>query len=206
MVLKGIALALFFLILTGLGSFLTFAQAVNATPDSVKVNNSIPATAPKAKEGMTKPNRAALYSAILPGAGQFYNKHYWKVPVIYAIGGALGYFIVTNNREYKRFSKAYGLRIDGDSTTLDEFDTIYPSPNGEAFLKNNRDYYRRNRDLSIILAVLAYGMNIVEANVGAHLNDFDISDDLSLNVQPNVLYIAGNPGVPALSLNLHFKK
>lgn len=187
------------------GSLTAAAQVITATPDSVPAN-TIPASAPKAKEGMSKPNRAALYSAILPGAGQFYNKHYWKVPVVYAVGGALGYFIVTNHRNYESYRKAHLLRIDNDDNTVDEFQAEYPSPAGDAFIKNSRDFYRRNRDLSIILAVLAYGMNIVEANVGAHLNDFDISDDLSLNLKPNLLYVAGNPAVPGVSLNLHFRK
>ena len=121
--------------------------------------------------------------------------------MIYAVGGTLGYFIVENNRQYKRYLNAYLTTIDNDPNT------VSPIPETQQTLRNNRDFYRRNRDLTIIFAFIAYGLNVMEANVGAHLNEFDISDDLSLNVQPAVQYAAfGQAPVPALSLNLRLKK
>jgi len=156
-------------------------------------------------KGLSKPGRAALYSAIIPGAGQVYNGHYWKVPVIYAIGGVLTYFIITNDQNYQDYRLAYLNETDGNPNTV-------PTLDGEATalsansLRNDRDYYRRNRDLSIILAVLAYGMNVMEANVGAHLNEFDISDDLSMNWQPSVQFASfGERPVPGLSLHFRLK-
>ncbi|HSI90521.1 MAG TPA: DUF5683 domain-containing protein [Adhaeribacter sp.] len=196
--------------------FLTFCL-VNATV-SVKAQTS-PTTSPSTidartppeaiptervntdNNGLTKPGRAALYSAIIPGAGQIYNKHYWKVPVIYAVGAGIGYAIVFNHREYMAYKQSYEAELDGNP------DTEPLRPGSVNFLRLNRNAYHNDRDLSIIIAVLAYGMNIVEANVGAHLNEFDVSDDLSLRWSPSVQYIAAGPvPVPGISLNLHLKK
>lgn len=178
------------------------AQTVTATPDSAVVTRNADITPEKVnKPGLSKPARAALYSAILPGAGQFYNKDYWKVPVVYAVGGTLGYFIVSNHRNFKSYEQAYLYSIDNNPETV-------PGEVGNSnTLRNGRDFYRRNRDLTIIFSVLAYGLNVMEANVGAHLNEFDISDDLSLNVQPAVQFAAtAKAPVPAISLNLRLKK
>lgn len=193
-------------------SVLVLAQTVPATPDSAAVTASPapppPATNPDADrlvktekdKGLSKPGRAALYSAVIPGAGQFYNQQYWKVPLIYAVGGALGYFIIDNNKEYQAYRHSYQA-VSNPSLGLT------PSRSGSATtLLNNRDFYRRNRDLTIILSVLAYGLNIMEANVAAHLREFDISDDLSLNWQPGlqVSPLHSRP-TPGLTLNLRFK-
>src|SRR5689334_4578289 len=134
-------------------------------------------------------NRAALFSAVLPGAGQVYNKKYWKPPILYAGLIALGYSIEFNNRYYKIFRKAYLYRIDGDSTTVDGYENIYPDPNA---LLVRKDYYRRTRDLMWIIASGVYVLNIIDAYVDAQLSDFDISDNLSLNAQPGIQFTAGN--------------
>ena len=145
-------------------------------------------------------NKAALYSAILPGSGQVYNKSYWKVPVIYAGFGVLVYFINFNNDNYQTFKKAYTFRIDGDSTT----DDGYPNYTNDDLLVR-RDYYRRNRDLCYVFVGVVYVLNIIDAYVDAHLKDFDVSDDLSLHTSPFLNLSAGGTPVAGLSFCLKIK-
>ncbi len=129
------------------------------------------------------PARAALYSAMLPGMGQIYNGHYWKLPIVY--GGLIftTYLVDFNNTQYSRFRKAYDLLTDGNDETVDEFGGRYT----EANLKYYRDNYRRSRDYAILFTVLIYALNIIDANVFAHLKDFDVSDNLSLRVSPAII-------------------
>lgn len=131
--------------------------------------------------------KATTLSTICPGAGQIYNKSYWRVPIV--IGGLAStiYTIDWNNRGYQRFKTAYNLRIDYENNpdkypggSADEFRGAYSS----TFLKNLKDSYRRNRDMCILLTAGVYILQIVDAHVDAHLKDFDISDDLAVNVEP----------------------
>ena len=131
--------------------------------------------------------KATTLSTICPGAGQIYNKSYWRVPII--IGGMAStiYTIDWNNRGYQRFKTAYALRVDYDNNpskypggSADEFRGAYSA----SFLKNLKDSYRRNRDMCILLTAGVYILNIIDAHVDAHLKDFDISDDLAVNVEP----------------------
>ena len=149
-----------------------------------------------------KANRAALLSALLPGTGQIYNKKYWKAPIIYAGLIALGYSIDFNNSNYKIFRKAYLYRVDGDSTTIDGYESIYPDPNA---LLVRKDYYRRTRDLMWIITSGVYILNIIDAYVDGHLSDFDVSDDLSMNAQPGIQFAFGNIPVPSLALSIRLK-
>ena len=129
------------------------------------------------------PGKAALFSAVLPGFGQLYNKKYWKIPVIYAGFGTLIYFIVFNNNEYQRYRTAFILRNDNDPLTHDEFEgKLTPDE-----LKYLKDEYRRYRDLNIIMTAGLYALNIIDANVDAHFFDYDISPDLSLKLEPAVI-------------------
>ena len=133
--------------------------------------------------------RATTLSIICPGAGQIYNKSYWRVPIVLGGIATTVYCIDWNNRGYMRFKKAYRLRATYDKNpedypngSTDEFHGRY----GASFLKNLRDSYRRNRDLCIILTAGMYILQIVDAHVDAHLRDFDVSDDLSMNLMPVV--------------------
>jgi hypothetical protein len=144
---------------------------------------------------MHSPRKATIMSAALPGLGQAYNKKYWKIPIIYAGFGVLGYFIKTNNEEYKVYKSAYKNRLDGDASTVDPYVGIY----SDADLATLKNFYRRNRDLSIIGASILYILNMVDASVDAHLFYFDVSDNLSLNIQPEI-----NPG-PYTATGLSFK-
>lgn len=140
------------------------------------------------------PKKASIYSTILPGLGQAYNKKYWKIPIIYIGFGTLGYFIGWNNNFYKTYKQAYVDLTDGDDNTnsyldLDAskyYDLNNPTDynNFKTGLSKQQEYYRRNRDLLIISTIGFYGLNIIDASVDAHFFDFDISDDLSFNWQP----------------------
>lgn len=141
------------------------------------------------------PKKATIYSAILPGLGQAYNKKYWKIPLIYAGFGTIGYYIHWNNDNYNVLKLAYNDLTDGDDSTnsyLDlkpdwiDLDDATDYQTFETGLSDQQDYYRRNRDLLIICIVGFYGLNIIDASVDAHLFDFDISEDLTFNWQPNV--------------------
>ncbi|HPF11721.1 MAG TPA: DUF5683 domain-containing protein [Flavobacteriaceae bacterium] len=133
------------------------------------------------------PSRAAFYSAVLPGLGQAYNKKYWKIPIIYAGMGTGIYFYLQNTDEYNRFRDAYKRRLAG--YTDDEFQGVSTSR-----LIDAQKTAGRNRDVSIIVSLMFYMLNIVDANVDAHLRQYNISEDLSLQpsfeidptrVQPN---------------------
>ena len=128
----------------------------------------------------SKIQKATTLSMVFPGAGQIYNGSYWKTPIV--VGGmvTMGYIIDWNNRGYQRFKLAYDLVTDGDDSTIDEFNGRYD----DSFLQNLKNQYRRNRDLSIIGMVAVYLVNIMDAHIDAHMQDYDISDDLSLNIVP----------------------
>ncbi len=145
------------------------------------------------------PRKASLYSAVLPGLGQAYNKKYWKIPVVYVGFGAMTYFFVRNNNRYQGFKRALITRTDGDENTVDAYATQYPN---QASLVEYKDYYRRNRDLSVIGFSLLYILNVVDANVDANLYYFDVSDDLSLHWSP--ILPAGPGSVSGLCLQLKF--
>lgn len=118
------------------------------------------------------PARAAFYSAIVPGLGQAYNKRYWKIPIVYGAIGTGIYFYSTNNSEYHRYRDAYKQRLKGLD---DEFKGQY----NDATLISAQRTFQRNRDLSLIVTIGLYVLNIVDANVDAHLKQFNVSDDLS---------------------------
>ena len=134
------------------------------------------------------PKKAALYSAILPGLGQAYNKKYWKIGVLYAAEGLMGYFIIDNNKQYKLYKNAYSIRLDDDSNTVDQFTDTYADED----LRLLKNFYRRNRDLSYIVAGMIYVLNIVDASVDAHLFYFNVNDDLSLKISPAINPVPNN--------------
>ena len=149
---------------------------------------------PDNAEEIHSPKKAAVYSALLPGLGQAYNKKYWKIPIIYAGFGTLGYFISWNNKNYQVLKVAYSDLTDGNDDTdsyLDleavkyyDLDNESERNQFENALNKQQSYYRRNRDLLIISTAGFYALNIIDASVDAHLFDFDISEDLSFNWQP----------------------
>lgn len=138
--------------------------------------------------------RATTLATICPGAGQIYNKSYWKVPFVVGGFAAMIYVVDWNNRGYKRFQQAYTQIItyenDPDPETNypdgspDEFNGRYSA----SYMKSLRDSYRRNRDLSIIMMCGLYILQLVDAHVDAHFKEFDVSDDLSMNIEPSLGY------------------
>jgi len=124
------------------------------------------------------PHKAAMYSALVPGLGQIYNERYWKLPIIYGAAGVLIYAFDFNNDRYNRYKNAYADMDAGKITSFEGF-------TDKDVLLRLKDNYRRNRDLNVIIMAGVYLLNVVDATVDAHLFDYDISDDLSLNIQPD---------------------
>lgn len=147
-------------------------------------------------------SKAAIFSAVLPGLGQAYNKKYWKIPVIYAGFGVIGYFIVSNNKELSKFKEAYIYTANGDTSYTDN---PYIGKYSQSQLKEAMDYYKRNRDLSIILGALWYTLNILEAYVDAHFFYYDISDDISMQVSPAAMGMPAAALLPAPGIKVSFK-
>lgn len=143
------------------------------------------------------PARSAFYSAILPGLGQAYNGSYWKIPLVYAGIGTSLYLVIQNDTEYNRYRDAYKRRLAG--FTDDEFQNILENEG----LINAQKQFRQNKEFAILATVAFYLFNIVDANVDAHLRQFDVSKDLSLkpNFEPN--YLSGNIDY-GLTLNFKF--
>ncbi|RAV30659.1 hypothetical protein DN748_02725 [Sinomicrobium soli] len=138
------------------------------------------------------PSKAAFYSAILPGLGQIYNKRYWKVPIVYGAIGTGMYFYITNKDQYHRYRDAYKRRLAG--YTDDEFYDMDGTPNADGSpdvstdaLRRGQEYYQRYKDLSLLITIGLYALNIIDANVDAHLKQHNIGQDLTLRplIVPN---------------------
>jgi len=128
--------------------------------------------------------KATIYSAILPGLGQAYNKKYWKIPIIYAGFGTLIYFIGVNGTEYRNFRDAYTIVATGDTANFANNEYVVRYDANLTQLQEGRNYYRRNLELNYILAGLLYILNLVDASVDANLYNFDVSDDITLRFEP----------------------
>lgn len=131
------------------------------------------------------PEKATLYSAILPGLGQAYNKKYWKIPVVYAGIGTIGYFAITNGNGYRDYRLAYDYQSGITTDVSDDIKVLAGKYSAENLI-TIRDYYRRNMELSWIIMALWYGLNIIDATVDAHFFEYDIGDDLTLKVEPTL--------------------
>ena len=152
------------------------------------------------------PKKAAIRSAIIPGWGQFYNKKYWKIPIIYGALGISGSVFVFNLQNYRDLRFAYkakyeaqpksnsaGQTVPGDSTN---YFKIKPElmPLDMNALRTYRDEYRRNIDYSALFFILLWGLNVVDATVDAHLKSFDVSPDLSFHMKFGHSQMAGTTG------------
>ena len=141
------------------------------------------------------PKKAGLYSAIIPGAGQVYTKKYWKIPIIYAGLITSAYYIKESNDSYLLYKSTYLNRLAGNNS--DKFQEQYSNTD----LTTLANHHRRNREISILCFIGTYILNIVDASVNAHLFDYDVSDDLSLHIQP-VYFSKKNATGLSLSFNL----
>lgn len=170
------------------------AQATPAPQDSV------PAVSVK-KKFLPVPKKSLMW-AIIPGGGQVYNRRYWKVPLVYAAMGGMVYAIDYNQSNYRSLKKALELKLldlphEYSGTQIDN----------ERSLRTLRDEFDKNTQLSYIGMVLVYALQGVEAFTDAHLMNFDISEDLSLQVQPRIeLNPATQSFSPVLGFRLHFSK
>ncbi len=134
------------------------------------------------------PKKANLW-AILPGGGQVYNKKYWKLPIVYAGFGVIGYLAVTNRSEYLKYHDAYICSATLGEQCEDPLAQKYSTDD----LKSIRDYYRRNTELSFIAGAAWYILQMVDAVVDAHLYYWNVSEDLSLKVEPVITPVYGVP-------------
>lgn len=143
------------------------------------------------------PSKAAFYSAILPGLGQAYNKKYWKIPIVYAAIGTGVYFYIDNNNEYNRYRDAYKRRLAGY-----EDDEFFGSVTDDG-LRQAQKSLRRNKELSLLVTIGLYALNIIDANVDAHLLQYNVDDNLTL--QPHYkINEFDRTGSTGLTLNFKF--
>ncbi len=140
------------------------------------------------------PAKAAFYSAVLPGLGQIYNKQYWKVPIVWGTIGAGLYFYNQNTSEYNKYRDAYFNRKKG---LPDEFPQYT-----DAVLIDAQEYYRKQRETSLMLTVIAYFLNIIDANVSAHLKQWNVNDNLSIKTIS--IPVDNRKEVPGLGLSFRF--
>jgi hypothetical protein len=189
-------------------SAITMAQAIpSANPEAI-LSDTIPILRSLDEQPATQdlesvapehsPHKAALYSALLPGLGQAYNKKYWKIPLVWGGLAAFGYFISWNNDQYQFYRKNLIYEIEQDPN--------FPNETGldKSVLKQGRDIYRRSRDQLALYGILFYILQIVDAHVDAHLMEFTVNQDLSVRVSPELLPMGTSKHVPA-GLSIHIK-
>ena len=148
--------------------------------------------------GKHQPSKATIRSLILPGWGQAYNKRYWEIPIVYGALGVTGAIYLYNNKWYKRTRDAYDIRVNRPQDSSLVNPKLAPlSPNS---LQVYRNSFRRDRDYSALWFIIFWGLNIADATVFAHLKEFDVSEDLSLKVNP-IINANGSKGI-GLALGL----
>lgn len=147
------------------------------------------------------PLKATLYSAVLPGLGQAYNKQYWKIPIIYGIATTLGFSIDWNNTRYADYRTSFLIKSQNPGVEDDND----PFPNlGLESVRVRKNRFRRDRDFLMIVSLGVYLLNVVDATVSGHLKDFDVSDKLSLDFEPSIKNI-DNQTFMGVQVNLNLK-
>jgi hypothetical protein len=136
------------------------------------------------REKEHSPTKATIMSTVLPGLGQAYNKKYWKIPIVYAGFGVLGYFIYFNADQYMTYKCAH---IESSNGALNgNYSALVQRYTTEELL-SAREYYRRNLEISCLLTAVWYALNILDATVDAHLYTYNITDRLTMNIRPDVV-------------------
>lgn len=193
-------------------NFLLF-QHIGAQTDSsarkVVSSNSISPIADTGslikKDSVVKhdPRKATRRSALIPGWGQAYNREYWKIPLVYGAIAIPTVMFVYNNNWYKKTKFAYEAKYKAASPDKDSSDLAAIDPDLQNLsitsLQSYRNSFRRDRDYSILFFLLAWGLNVVDATVFGHLKDFDVSNNLSMNLKPQF-----NPNTKSSGLMLTF--
>ena len=179
------------------------ADTTFSAKDSLKLNSMLQVATKKPKRDWStwRPDtkRAMWLAIVLPGAGQIYNRKYWKLPIIY--GGFVGcaYAITWNNQMYHDYSQAYMDIMDDDPTTDSYNQFLHLGATIDAsnmdrykeIFRKRKDRYRRWRDMGVFVMIGVYAFSIIDAYVDASLSEFDISDDLTLRVEP--AFMNSNP-------------
>ena len=147
-------------------------STLSTSINELKIDNTL---IPRKEIDPLRPSKAAFYSAILPGLGQAYNKKYWKLPIVYGAIGAGIYSYSFNQKKYKEFRNAYKKRLDGTSQTTDDLGFL-----DDGRLLAGQKFYQKNRDLSLLVTVGLYILNIVDANIDAHLLQYNVNENLSV--------------------------
>jgi len=147
----------------------------------------------KRKVNPLAPSKAAFYSAVLPGLGQIYNRRYWKVPIVYGAIGTGIYAYVYNDDLYDRFRSAFKRRragfFDDEFYDVNGSGIVPGSPDlSDEALQDAQERYQRDRDLALLITIGLYAFNIIDANVDAHLKQFNVDEDLSLDIKPYLEY------------------
>lgn len=196
--MKKFIFILFLFLLNG-----AFAQNVNDTSsvNSTKKNTASEQQLQNPPPKKHSPKKATILSICLPGAGQVYNKKnwWWKVPIIYGAGGALIYGLNFYQGLYDGFRTAYILRLNNQS-----INDPYYSGFETATLQSYRDYYRQQRDMSYVYIALVYVVQIMDAAVEAHFFDFNMNENVSLKIEPDI-GIAGANYYAGVRLNFKLK-
>lgn len=185
-------------------SFVLIAQLAQSQSMELEKNENvlIDSKISMPKMDPLRPSKAAFLSAVLPGLGQAYNKKYWKIPIVYAAIGTALYFYFDNDNVYDRYRNAYKRRLAG--FTDDEFYGSGSSPfiSEDALIRAQRNL-KRNKEMSLLITVGLYALNVLEANVDAHLLQYNMDENLSL--KPFIDF--NNPNFDAqfgMSINLKF--
>ncbi|WP_152981532.1 DUF5683 domain-containing protein [Hymenobacter sp. AT01-02] len=203
--MSGVQRVLVLLCLLAVLPLAQLAQAqtvVTAGPDSTQVRQTAVADSSRRTEKLlgfrvTRPQKAAFLALAIPGAGQIYNHRYWKLPLVYGALGGVGYGLFHYQSRYKEYVKGkqeyrtvYGPGQDPyvEGTPLSKLSGANVSQEIRSEnIERGIVFYRRYRDTFIAYTALAYGITILDALVDAHLRDFDISEDLSLRLDPAAL-------------------
>lgn len=146
------------------------------------------------------PRKATIYSAVLPGAGQIYNGKAWKSAIVYVGFAGIGFGYIYNRNLMKSYQSALDARLDTLSSTVD---TKYSDLSDNTVI-SYRNYHRRNRDICILAFAGLYILNIIDANVDAHLQEFKINKDLSFNLRPDFSFNNQNKLVSTINFTLRF--
>ena len=182
------ALAVFLLLAPGLAGF---AQVQTVTDTIV--------ASPKPSATAHSPSKATILAAVIPGAGQAYNRKYWKIPIVYVGLTAAGYALYSNQKNYKDSKNNYIALTDTLESTVNQSDM------NKQQLLSAIDGYRRWRDMSVLALLAWHGLTIIDANVDAHFFNWDVSEDLSLRIRPRAIWVGQmKPGI-GLSLILNNK-
>lgn len=209
--LKGIFVAIILVLLC----FNLEAQEISVPKDSLKISVS-------QQKKVYSPKKASIYAALFPGLGQVYNGKYWKLPIVY--GGYVGliYVLGWNSNNYNDYFNAYKTiakyqavsqmsKIDKDYLNelfkIPYWDLNINPSHFDSFktqLKGGKDYYRRNRDMSVIAIAALHVLSIIDASVDANLSDFDISDSLSMHIEPMPMNFGIGPQVIGFNVAFNF--